>query len=200
METFLFLNPKKMAEETVSQETVKYEMMGILLPDLGEDGTNSELNELKELIASHGGSVSTEDLWGVKDLAYRIKKQDQGFYFVWNIDLPASSISELEKDLNIHQALLRYLFIRLPENYELRSLAEYEEIAAEEKKALEEAQEKEAAAAKKAVAARKAKKVAEKKAEEAKEAADEAKTADSGKTEEADEKLKSIVSDPDISL
>lgn len=168
-----------MSETTVSVETVKYEMMGILLPDLGEAGTQSELNELKELIASHGGSVYEESLWGVQDLAYRIKKQDQGFYFVWNLELPTKEISELEKAMNIHQALMRYMIIRIDDDYVLRTTAEYKEEAAQEKAELEAAQEKEEAAAKPRKAPAKAAPKAEKK---------------------SDDKLKSIVSDPDISI
>ena len=60
-----------MSEEKSSQ---KYEIMVLLLPDLGEKATEDALNEVRNLLKEHDGEIYHEDIWGVRDLAYTIKK------------------------------------------------------------------------------------------------------------------------------
>lgn len=121
----------------------KYEIMLILQPDLCEEKTNGVLKEMKELITEAGGKVTHEDLWGLREMAYTIKKQKQGFYIVLNFTADPIKVKDFEKQLNIHQGVLRYLIQKTPKNYEIKTLAEYEEIAKEEAlKAQEEAKEK----------------------------------------------------------
>jgi small subunit ribosomal protein S6 len=199
-----------MAEETVSVETTKYEMMMILVPDLGEDGTKTELDEIRSLITSHGGNIFHEDIWGNRELAYVIKKQEQGYYVVWNLDLPGGEIRELEKTLNINKSLLRYMLIKISQDYQFKSVDVYQEEYDAEQKRLEEEKELEkekSAPKKKAVkeVKKEVKKPVEKKKapvkekEEAKEEAPK-EEAKKDKLEDVDAKLKSIISDPDISL
>ena len=109
-----------MAEEKVSveTETTRYEMMMIILPNLGDDATQKELDEIRSLLSSHGGNIFHEDIWGNMDLAYTIKKQDQGYYIVWNLDLPTDQMKEIETALNINQAVVRYMFVKIPQEYE----------------------------------------------------------------------------------
>lgn len=164
----------------------KYELMLLLPPDLGEKGTENAIGTVKELLDSFGGEIFHEDVWGVRDLAYTIKKHDQGYYIVWNLDFPGKHVSELEQALNINPEVLRYLLVKTPPNYEIKTLDQYLE---EAKKAQEEAEkEKEESNARPA----KTRKPAAKKAE---------KTAPKKESkEEVDAKLKSIIDDPDISL
>lgn len=155
----------------------QYELMLMLLPDLGEKALSNSISEIKDLLNNFGGKIFQEDVWGVKDLAYRIKKQDQGYYLVWNLELPGSAVSELEKNLNINQSVLRYLLLKTPKHYTFKTLAQYEEEA--EQAALEAAKE-----------------TSEKSQEEApKPSAKKTKS-----KEDTSDKLASIIDDPDISL
>lgn len=162
--------------------------MLMLYPDLGEKGTTETLDEIKGLLDSFGASIFHEDVLGVRDLAYRIKRQDQAYYIVWNMDLPGEHVSELEKALNINQGVIRYLLMKTPVNYEVVSLNKYEE---EAKKERAEQEEKKAEKKKK----RSAKPAPKPKAKPAP-----AKPKKEESPEEVDAKLESIIDDPDISL
>ncbi len=192
-------------------ENSKYEMMLMLFPDLGESKTTETLEEVKSLITSEGGELLNEDVWGIRDLAYRIKKQDHGFYVVLNFTLESKKVKELEAHLNIIQSLMRYLIIKLPENYELRSLEDFEKQHQERKKEREEQKEKEAEqrkkTAKKVIRKAKGEDKEEKKEDkketpkdEEKSGKDEKQPKEDKKLDDVDEKLKSIIEDPDISL
>jgi len=170
----------------------KYEMMLMLFPNLGEKITQEVLSEVSELINSLGGSIFDEDIWGVRDLAYTIKKQEQAYYVVWNMDFPGKNISELETNLNINQNVMRYLMVRTPVDYELVSLEAYTEAAEAEdaEKEKEKAEKEEIKKSK--MAPKKTTKVVEKPVKKEK--------AEKAKLEDVDAKLKSIIDDPDISL
>lgn len=212
-----------MTEETL-QRIEKYEIMLIFNSDIGEEGAKKELSEIKKNIIAEGGEVFTEDFWGVRDLTYRIKKQDQGFYVVINLNLPTESVKEIEKMLNLHPLVVRFLLLKTPVNYQLKTFEEYkkeEELLKKEEaqRKEEEAQEKKekfAARTRKiehpAPAPKKPKiEKEEKKVEKIKEVKEEkepekiqekpkAKKSTKSKLEEVDEKLKSIIDNPDITL
>lgn len=194
-------------------ETSKYELMAILLPDLGEESTKKEMDVIRSLITENGGEIFNEDIWGIKELAYRIKKQDEGFYFVFNFSMPSLKVKNLEDPLNLNQKVLRYLLLSLPKSYEIKTLAEYEKEAEKERE--EEAKKKEEKEEKKRPARKpiekpKAKskkpiekheqKVSEKEEKEISVPKKEEKKTSASKLSEVDEKLKNIINDPDISL
>ena len=95
-----------MTEKTQTQTGSKYELMLIIPPDLGEEGSKKELDEVRKLISSNGGEIYHEDLWGTRDLAQRIKNHDQGYYAVFNLTLDPTKVSEIEGVLNISQPVL----------------------------------------------------------------------------------------------
>ena len=185
--------------DTVTEETEvalkSYEMMFILMANLGEQKTQEALDEVKELITSSGGSITHEDIWGTRELAYTIKKQDHGFYVVLNLDVDPSKIITFNKPLNLNQSIIRYMFMKTPKNYVFTTKDEFETLA--EKDEEEQKKKKEESAKKKIVKksvekAKKAVKEEEKKEEKVEKVVT--------KTAEVDEKLKDIINDPDISL
>lgn len=102
----------------------KYEMMFILLSDLGEEGTGKAIADVKKLISSNGGEVIDEDLIGSRKLCYRIRKQENGYYVVLHFTIETSKILELEKILNINQNIFRYLIIKDTDNYKYEGITE----------------------------------------------------------------------------
>lgn len=196
-----------------------YEIMFILKYDLGEQQTEKDIKEIKELITSNGGAVTFEDIWGVKDFAYRIENQENGYYVILNFELNGEHLSELNHQLNLNQHILRHLITKTPKNYrsitfeELKKEQELElvEMAARKK----EAEDKKKKEQKVPRAPRKTTKPVEKvkeekvqeetekgkekmeKEEPAKKKTQKTKMAD---LDDVDEKLKNIINDPDISL
>jgi len=193
--------------------------MVIFLQDIGETSINKELDELRKYISSNGGEVLNEDAWGIRDLAYRIKKQDQGFYYVLNFTLDTLKLGEMQRALVINPTVIRSLIVKTPNKYIFRTFAEYQDEEEKAKAAKEEAKrEKEAKKShsapkpkfekpeKKKIQSAKPETKVEKKAEVEEEAPKkvEKKTKKAAhpkvKLEEVDAKLKSIIDDPDITL
>ncbi|NQV78253.1 MAG: 30S ribosomal protein S6 [Lutibacter sp.] len=179
--------------ESVSTEQVamhSYEIMVIVRPGLGEQKTLEVLGEVKGLISNNGGKVTAEDLWGTRDLAYIIKKHDQGYYAVLNFQLEPTKLQSLNKPLNLNQEVLRYLITRTPEGYTFVTLEEYGAAAVKEEE--DSKKEKEDSAKKKVV------KQSVEKAQVVEQKVEKKETKE--KTAEVDDKLKNIINDPDISL
>lgn len=179
-----------------------YEIIFILAPGLGEAGTKSELDTVRELITSNKGKIVHEDIWGIRDLAYRIGKHDQGYYAVFNFKMETRSVKELDKPLNINQSVLRFLVIKTPSSYEFKTLEDFE---AEKLPDVESEEIKKAAKAKSEARAERGKPVERPKVEKpvevpAEKPKKEEKEIKKPKLEDLDEKLKNIINDPDISL
>ncbi len=108
------------------QTSENYELMIIFLSDLGEENINKELSEFKKLIAEGGGKIVNEDIWGNRELSYRIKKQDKGFYLVLNFTAVSDKMAEIQKTLTLHTGVIRYLLTKTPINYTFKTLEAYE--------------------------------------------------------------------------
>ena len=117
----------------------QYELMVIFFPEIGETAVGKELEELKKYISSNKGDVLQEDSWGNRDLAYRIKKQEQGFYYVLNFTLDPAKLGEMQRGLVINPSVIRALVVKTPEKYIFRTFAEYQDEEAKAKAVKEEA-------------------------------------------------------------
>ena len=59
----------------------KFETLLLLSPELSTEARTTLLDGLKNIVEREGGKVLVEDAWGMRDLAYPVKKQMRGFYF-----------------------------------------------------------------------------------------------------------------------
>jgi len=85
-----------------------YELM-VVLP---QDATQKKAEELvKSLLAKGGGKVMTVDFWGKKQLVYPIKKQMQGVYVCFDLELGLKEVLELQKRIKLEEGLLRHLLV-----------------------------------------------------------------------------------------
>jgi len=185
----------------------QYELMVLLAPDLGEKQQEVELEEIRNSITSNKGKITYEDIWGIKDLAYVIKKHEQGFYAVFNFELEdGRALAEMKESYNLNQAMLRYLILKIPKNYEVKTLEEYEKEAAIEEAEREKEKEEKREAPRKAAVTKKAsikkviKEPVKKKESTIEKTEKEKKEKAAKKLDEVDEKLKNIINDPDINL
>ena len=92
-----------------------YESVLIARQDLGASQVSSLVSSLSETIASNGGEVVRVDNWGLKNLAYRIKKNRKGHYVVLNISAPASTIAEYERVMRFNEDVIRYMTVKVDE-------------------------------------------------------------------------------------
>ena len=95
-----------------------YESVYITRPDISAAQVESLTEDLTKIIEENGGKVTKDEYWGLKSLAYKIKKNRKAHYSLLNIDAPSAAISEMERNMRIHEDVLRYLSIRVDEHEE----------------------------------------------------------------------------------
>jgi len=86
-----------------------YEVVLIFHPDLDETALNDALEKVKGWITSAGGTIAKIDVWGKRRLAYTIRKQREGQYYLFTVELPAAFTNELDRNLRFHEPVIRYM-------------------------------------------------------------------------------------------
>ena len=91
-----------------------YETLFVVHP---EKGTRMKefIERFKKVVEGQEGAVSHVDVWGLRDLAYRIEKQGKGFYTLFRYNSSARAVEELERNLRLTDGILRYLTVRADE-------------------------------------------------------------------------------------
>jgi small subunit ribosomal protein S6 len=122
-----------------------YETTFILRPNLGEDQFTEIIDRTCTIITDDGGTIINTDRWGMKRLAYEIKKDVQGYYVNLNYAAPGKTVSEIERIFRIDDRLLRYLTIKLAESIDQEAITKAQDAftareAAEEAKQIEAAE------------------------------------------------------------
>jgi small subunit ribosomal protein S6 len=93
-----------------------YEMMVILDPALEERTIQPSLDQFLQVVRSAGGTVDKVDIWGRRRLAYDIQKKSEGIYSVIDLTSEPDTVRELDRQLNLNEAVLRTKIVR-PENH-----------------------------------------------------------------------------------
>jgi small subunit ribosomal protein S6 len=92
----------------------KYELTVLIHPDLEAD-LEKPLKKVRELVTSNDGEVVSEDNWGKKRLAYRIKGQDFAVYVSMDVNLPPAVVAKIDGTLNITDEVIRHLLVTVDE-------------------------------------------------------------------------------------
>ena len=93
----------------------RYEMVYILDPELTNEGLDSLNKKIEEIIRSEGGEVFHSEDWGIRNLAYLVKKRDQGHYFLLQFYGHQPVLEELKRNFRIMDGVLKYLIVRMEE-------------------------------------------------------------------------------------
>lgn len=93
----------------------KYEMMFIVKTTIDEEAVKKTAENLKSVITSMKGEITDSKELGQKKLAYPIKKEVTGFYFVVNFDANNEIVAELDRKARIDENVIRHMIIRLDE-------------------------------------------------------------------------------------
>ncbi len=80
----------------------------VLIIKGNENKTPEVLGKIKELLSSKNIKINKEETWGLKKLAYPIKKEATGYYVILNITCDYPNLNAIEKSLQINEDLLRY--------------------------------------------------------------------------------------------
>jgi small subunit ribosomal protein S6 len=89
-----------------------YELMVILDPELEERTVAPSLDRFLNVVRKGGGSIENVNIWGRRKLAYEIKKKSEGIYAVVDMQAEPALAKELDRQLNLNEAVLRTKLIR----------------------------------------------------------------------------------------
>src|SRR5579859_3571627 len=92
-----------------------YECVLIARQDISNTQVEALIETFSGVIAEQGGTVSKKEYWGLKNLAYRMKKNRKGHYALLNIDAPSAAVKEMERTMGINEDILRFMTIRVDE-------------------------------------------------------------------------------------
>ncbi|MBB4196316.1 30S ribosomal protein S6 [Rhodoblastus sphagnicola] len=90
-----------------------YEHIYLARQDLTAQQVETLTEQFKTIVAGLGGTVGKVEYWGVKSLAYRIKKNRKAHFTLINVDAPAAALAEAERQWSINEDVLRHLTIRV---------------------------------------------------------------------------------------
>ena len=92
-----------------------YESTFIARPEISGQQAEALAERFAEIITENGGKVEKTEYWGLKSLAYRIKKHRKGHYIMFNLDAPSAAVKEMERNMSLDEDVLRILTIRVKE-------------------------------------------------------------------------------------
>ena len=91
-----------------------------------QDVTASQVEALSdgfaEIVANGGGEVKKREYWGLRNLAYRVKKNRKAHYTLMNIEAPAAAVHEMQRLMHLNADVLRELILRVDELNESPSI------------------------------------------------------------------------------
>ena len=88
-----------------------YEVVIIVQPDLDEPAFAEVVQRVSSWITESGGEVSKTDVWGKRQLAYPIRKYNEGQYFLMNVKMAGTNNVELDRNLRFLEPVIRYMLV-----------------------------------------------------------------------------------------
>ncbi len=133
----------------------RYETIFILRPDLGEAQIQEAIKRFEGIVANGGELIETDE-WGFRDLAYNIKGERRGYYVRLDYAAQTEVMNEVERNLKLHDAALRYLSVLVEQEADIAKARE--EVEARKRRVAEARAAAEARAQQRAEAAAEAEK------------------------------------------
>ena len=90
-----------------------YEHIYMARQDISAQQVEALTEQFKKVVTGLGGSFEKAEYWGVKSLAYRIKKNRKAHFSLFNINAPHAAIAEMERQMGLSEDVLRFMTIRV---------------------------------------------------------------------------------------
>ena len=90
-----------------------YENVFIARQDVSSQQVETMTEDFTKLVTDNGGTVAKTEYWGVRGLTYRIKKNRKGHYVLMNLDAPSDAVKELERNMLLHEDIIRHMTVRV---------------------------------------------------------------------------------------
>jgi small subunit ribosomal protein S6 len=112
----------------------RYETFVIIDPDISEEERDPVIERIKDLISKENGFLIKNDVWGMRKLAYAIKKKPRGFYLRIDFCGTGPLVDEMERFFRIDDRVMKYMTVMLDRDVDLEKIKEDLARAAEEQK------------------------------------------------------------------
>lgn len=99
-----------------------YESVFIARQDIPTTQVEALTTSFSEIITANGGKVTKTEQWGLRNLAYRIRKNKKGHYVMLNLDAPSAAVMEMERNMRLNEDVLRFLTVKVEELEETPSV------------------------------------------------------------------------------
>ena len=93
-----------------------YECVFIARQDVSATQVDGLVETFQNVITESGGTIGKTENWGLRTIAYKIKKNRKGHYVLMNIDAHTDAVLEMERQMRINEDVLRYLTLRVDEH------------------------------------------------------------------------------------
>ena len=100
----------------------KYEHVFICRQDLTNVQAEALAEEFKDILTENGGKVVDNEYWGLRSIAYRMNKNRKGHYFMFKSNSDTKAVAEMERLMNIHEDIMRFLTIKVKEHKDGHSI------------------------------------------------------------------------------
>lgn len=92
-----------------------YECVILARQEVSAPQVETLIEEMSNVIAQGGGNVSKKEFWGLRNIAYRVKKNRKAHYVLLNVDSPVAAVKEMERQMSLNEDVLRFLTLRVEE-------------------------------------------------------------------------------------
>ena len=89
-----------------------YEHIFLLRGDLSTNQVEDTQNKYKDLIENHKGKITKTEYWGLRNLAYKVKKNKKAHYCLFNISCDFDCLKELKRHMSVNENILRQLTLK----------------------------------------------------------------------------------------
>jgi|SRR5579884_1616746 len=92
-----------------------YEELFIVRPNATDEEIDPLIEQLRQVVTSRGGAVEKTDKWGVRRLAYRVEKQNEGYYVLLQFSAGPDVVKEIERRLRVADMVMKFITVRIDE-------------------------------------------------------------------------------------
>src|SRR3954469_20352843 len=92
-----------------------YEELFIVRPDATDEEVDPIIEQLRNVITHTGGTLDKTEKWGVRKLAYRVMKQNEGQYILLQFTAKPETVREIERRLRVADLVMKFLTVRIDE-------------------------------------------------------------------------------------
>ena len=93
-----------------------YEHVFLARQDLSQAQVDALAATATEIVETNEGKVTKTETWGLKSLAYKIKRNRKAHFVMLNIEAPAGVVAELERQTGLNEDIIRFITVRVDEH------------------------------------------------------------------------------------